>query len=150
MTPEMMKSEEVAAKLGVSRREVFKLPIEYYKIGKRTYRWKISDVEAYIDSRPRKLEILERDAILAKALPAANTPGVYFLLLAGEIVYIGQSICPFRRFSDHIADKKFDAYVFLPCERRDLVNLESYYIGQYKPKYNKVGYTRYEDEEPQD
>lgn len=138
---QMLRPEDVAEILGVNRAAVFKLPIPHYTLGKRLHRWSLPDVQKYIDSKPRPLEVLEAEQILAKATPAPNKAGIYFLIFEGEIVYIGQSICPLRRLGDHSTDKGkfFDAYVFVPCDWRDLSRLESVYIYKYQPKYNKVG-----------
>lgn len=67
-------------------------------------------------------------------IPAGHPPGVYFLLHEEEIVYIGQSINPGARISQHAKDKIFDRVLLLPT--MDLDTVEAKYIKKFQPKYN--------------
>ena len=66
--------------------------------------------------------------------------GVYFLLLEGEIVYVGQSVRPQKRIQVHIEEgkKQFDSYSVLPTVDYELNELEAFYILTLLPRYNQV------------
>lgn len=63
-------------------------------------------------------------------------PGIYFLCLGDEVVYVGQSVSPANRISGHI-DKEFDRVLFLPWPRDDLDRIESAWIDMLKPRLNR-------------
>lgn len=69
---------------------------------------------------------------------AEARPCVYFLTLAGEVVYVGQATNGWSRISVHVKDdaKVFDAAhaIFLEPDQLDLV--ESAYIHRLRPKHN--------------
>lgn len=67
-------------------------------------------------------------------------PGIYFLALKGEIVYIGQSVSVLSRLSGHILEgvKDFDSVFFLPCPINRLNDFEGAMIRRFMPKLNKV------------
>jgi hypothetical protein len=68
--------------------------------------------------------------------------GVYFLLLAEEVVYVGQSRNIVARIHQHIDDlvKDFDRVLYLPCPPGLLDYFESRLIKVMRPRYN-VAYT---------
>ena len=76
----------------------------------------------------KRYEVLESDV------------GVYFLYKGDEIVYVGQSICVWRRINTHIQEgfKDFDSYSVLPCDEDKLQETEMFYIFALQPKYNKM------------
>lgn len=62
---------------------------------------------------------------------------VYFLLQGDEVVYVGQTSAGLSRpFSHH--DKEYDLIKVMACPLNKLDETEDFYIGKYKPKYNKV------------
>jgi excinuclease UvrABC nuclease subunit len=65
-------------------------------------------------------------------------PGIYFLCLLGEVVYVGQTSRPKMRISDHIQEKKkiFDRAFIRHCRLEELNALESFFIHALEPKYN--------------
>ena len=65
--------------------------------------------------------------------------GVYFLIADREIVYVGQSQNILDRLGKHHAEGRinFDEYFILPCEKEDLINLETIYIRKFNPKFNR-------------
>ena len=71
-------------------------------------------------------------------------PGVYFLCLGDEVVYVGQSVNVPARIMSHIyesrrpAGKTFDhARIFyLPVPESELLRLESEFIHRLRPRYN--------------
>ena len=81
--------------------------------------------------------LLRPDEIVKASLPWKEATGVYFLIDADEIVYVGQSVNIYSRISTHW-DKKFDRYAYVPCEPETLDRLESLYIHFLSPKINKT------------
>lgn len=86
-------------------------------------------------------------------MTSALRPAVYFLLLRGKVVYVGQSKVPLRRFMEHRsamargrekailrrASQKgivFDEIHLIRCALADLDELEQRYIAQFRPKHN--------------
>ena len=70
-------------------------------------------------------------------------PAIYFLFDGDEIVYIGQSINPYSRITQHIKKKKFSHVRFLPCSSRRMNYWEQKLIAKYNPKYNVTHNKRY-------
>jgi hypothetical protein len=64
--------------------------------------------------------------------------GVYFLIAAGDIVYVGQSMDCSRRIIEHMRDpeKTFDSYHILECQPSLLLEVESRYIAKLRPSLN--------------
>lgn len=62
-------------------------------------------------------------------------PGVYFLCLANEVVYVGQSVSPASRISTHRRDnqKIFDRVYLLPIPETDLNDVEAMFIKALMP-----------------
>ena len=62
-------------------------------------------------------------------------PGVYFLCLKGEVVYVGQSVHPSSRVSNHHTDrhKNFDTVYLLPVPQSELDDVESAFIHHLMP-----------------
>jgi len=67
------------------------------------------------------------------------TSGIYFLMLDGVVVYVGQARDMRRRVSDHIAEgvKTFDTIAYVPCRVDRLNEVERGYIEKLMPKYNR-------------
>lgn len=65
-------------------------------------------------------------------------PGVYFLCLADEVVYVGQSIKPVTRVETHRADKnkQFDRVYFIPVPEFLLNAVEREFIAYFRPRFN--------------
>jgi hypothetical protein len=71
-------------------------------------------------------------------------PGVYFLCLGDEVVYVGQSVNVPARIMTHInesrrpAGKRFDPLriFYLPVPGSELSRIESEFIGKLQPEYN--------------
>lgn len=65
--------------------------------------------------------------------------GVYFLLLEGKCVYIGQSIDIWDRVKDHKRQCiLFDKVKIFRCAECDLRKYERAYIKKYRPEFNIV------------
>lgn len=73
-----------------------------------------------------------------RAVPAFIAPGVYFLLLNGEVMYVGQSVNVVSRICQHLTQRliDFDSYAWVLVDRQDLLVTEAAYIVKFKPKYN--------------
>lgn len=83
-------------------------------------------------------------------LSGAMQPGVYALVWAGEVVYIGQSETPWARLYAHrmkwlraregkkVRGKAiaFSGFWVQPCAVSDLLRLEAELIVKYRPRYN--------------
>lgn len=79
--------------------------------------------------------LLGEAEIVACATPANSVTGVYFLIRAARVVYVGQSINVFARITTH-GDKNFDAFSYVACDRDQLDMLESLYIHLLSPPLN--------------
>ena len=70
-------------------------------------------------------------------------PSIYLLIdqmeLEGhQVVYVGQSVKPYARMSQHLRDKFFTHIRVMPC-RRDRMNYwEKKLIQAFKPEYNRT------------
>jgi len=80
--------------------------------------------------------LLREHEIVEHAVPMHTACGVYFLIEEKKIVYVGQSTNVFSRIFTHVQTKKFDSYVYIPCERDMLDKLESLYIHFLSPPLN--------------
>jgi hypothetical protein len=82
---------------------------------------------------------LTHEEIVKGATPTSRLSGIYFLIRAGRVVYVGQSVNVFRRLSEHIKNGfKFDAFTISLCDPKDLDRLESTYIRAIFPEDNLV------------
>lgn len=64
--------------------------------------------------------------------------GIYFLLLGGEVVYVGQAIDMRKRIGNHLVEavKHFDSVCCVPCGEQNLLKLERFFIEKFVPRYN--------------
>jgi hypothetical protein len=71
-------------------------------------------------------------------------PGIYFLCLGDEVVYVGQSVNVPGRVMTHVhesrrpAGKTFEPsrIFYLPAPESELLRVESEFIARLKPRYN--------------
>jgi hypothetical protein len=63
--------------------------------------------------------------------------GVYFLLLEGVVVYVGQSVTVDARIIAHVSAKEFDQAWWTPCDPTKLDETEQRYIDLFRPTLNK-------------
>jgi len=77
-------------------------------------------------------------SIRSSARKTVRQCGVYFLLAAGEIVYVGQSIDCARRLNEHMNDptKTFDSFHVIECPESALSEMESRYMAKFRPPLN--------------
>lgn len=71
-------------------------------------------------------------------VPLEFTPGVYFLVRDGRIVYVGQSTNPMGRLAQHVGNpyKNFDRVFMVPIPREHLTAVENALIRMLQPAYN--------------
>jgi hypothetical protein len=74
--------------------------------------------------------------IIESATPWLRQIGIYFLINANEIVYVGQSVNIFARASQHFKEKKFTHFAYINCLEHQLDKLESIYIHFLQPVGN--------------
>ena len=70
-------------------------------------------------------------------------PSIYLLIdqmqFEGEqVVYVGQSIQPYARMSQHLRDKFFTHIRVMPCRRDRMSYWEKKLIQAFKPEYNRT------------
>jgi hypothetical protein len=99
--------------------------------GRSTHTLSLDILSNRITSRDMLLE----EEIIAGAQGYEFACGVYFLVHAGAVVYVGQSINVYARVHSHRQEgfKVFDSFAFTPCEREELDMLESLYIHALCP-----------------
>ena len=63
---------------------------------------------------------------------------VYLLLKNNQVIYVGQTTNGINRIKQHFVKKEieFDEYRTIKCSKKELNNLEDFYIIKYQPKYN--------------
>ena len=141
----LLTLQEVAERLGLAEtpRAVYSLPIPRSPLSPRRTRWAEEDVEEYRREQqipsPRTIALLAAEDVLATPQAAPTSPGVYFLIRRGRIMYVGQSINPLCRLGQHAAERNFDSFVVLPCKQEDLSTIEGGYILKFRPPWNKSG-----------
>lgn len=82
--------------------------------------------------------LLTLSAIADLARPA-TVCGVYFLLKAEAVMYVGQSRDCERRVATHRTEKRdFDTYYVLPVARMALNEIEAAYIAKFDPPLNRA------------
>lgn len=64
--------------------------------------------------------------------------GVYFLCLGAQVVYVGQSVNPGARISNHVTEGKklFDRVYLLPVPEDELNDVEAAFIDILRPQFN--------------
>jgi hypothetical protein len=88
-----------------------------------------------LSNRITSRDMLLEEEIVAGAQGYEFACGVYFLVHAGAVVYVGQSINVYARVHSHRQEgrKSFDSFAFTPCEKEELDMLESLYIHAMCP-----------------
>lgn len=98
----------------------------------------VATVDDQNNAEPSEFSPLSVSEITEKAIEIGHDCGVYFLLLNGTIVYVGQSINCYSRITGHVLDglKKFDSFSFVQVRKNDLDLVELAYIKKFNPFYN--------------
>ena len=99
--------------------------------GRSTHTLSLDILSNRITSRDMLLE----EEIIAGAQGYEFACGVYFLVHAGVVIYVGQSVNVYARVHAHRQEgrKPFDSFAFTPCEKEELDMLESLYIHAMCP-----------------
>lgn len=82
------------------------------------------------------LETILKNKITSTAITA--NAGIYFLVRGETVVYIGSSRNVLPRIAAHKKDKVFDSYFIVEANEDDLLNIETEYIAEFTPEYNRV------------
>lgn len=64
--------------------------------------------------------------------------GIYLLYYKKEVVYVGQSMCPYNRIFQHKDQKLFDEFRILHCSPKRALYWEAKFIDYYQPQLNKT------------
>ena len=81
---------------------------------------------------PASIEALEDQMMYAEPI---RVPGIYFLCLGPDVVYVGRSRSPLQRSGEHL-DKPFDRVFMLPVKAQDIIRTEQAFIRVLKPSLN--------------
>ena len=90
----------------------------------------------------RKITVRTEEQIIRSSRPYPKLCGIYFLIRAGRIVYIGQAVNIFARIATHMARKDFDSWSHVKCSAHQLSEFERAYINKFMPEMNKDHVTR--------
>ncbi len=102
-----------------------------------------ADVRTLLPGLPRR--VMEAAAaiphdhrqILDASVPIPAAGGIYFLIRADEVVYVGQSVDMLHRIARHKREgKRFDRYACIECPKEDMDRLECLYISAFVPYDN--------------
>lgn len=80
--------------------------------------------------------LLTHEDIVSGSIPYAKTCGIYFLIDADRVLYVGQSVDVFSRLAAHFGKKRFGRVAVVECAPDLLDKLESLYIHVLKPEMN--------------
>lgn len=73
----------------------------------------------------------------AQVLPIKSGYYIYFLFDDSEIVYVGQTSALLSRIQTHLDLNKIFSYIsIIEAQRKELTELEQFYIYAFNPKYN--------------
>ena len=102
----------------------------------RRYEGILDGDEPFSGAEP--LTDLEESHILAISRPCERVWGVYFLVSARKIMYVGSSRDVDRRIYDHVRDgRRFDRYTVIQCSCEErMLALEKHYIQKLSPLWN--------------
>lgn len=108
---------------------------QQFRVGRHAHleHWRRSNPTS--GARPACLERLTH----AKRLIAEQPCHVYFLLRAGEVVYVGKTASAWPgRIENHVreAAKDFDDVWYIEVDAGSLDAVEAHYIREYRPRYN--------------
>lgn len=81
--------------------------------------------------------LLMEEQIVAQATAWRDLCGVYFLIVAGRVRYVGQARQVYARLAVHAREKgHFDSVAVVECAPQDLDTIESLYIHRLRPEWN--------------
>jgi len=77
----------------------------------------------------------EASIIAASSVPPRRHSGIYFLIKAGAVMYVGKSVDVHARLAGH-RWRDFDRWHWIPCAPEDLDVLERRYIDAFMSPWN--------------
>jgi hypothetical protein len=87
--------------------------------------------------------MIDRDEVSASP-NGAPEGGVYLLLIAGQVVYVGRSVDLLSRLAEHRrSGRPFDETRVIPCDLERSIWLERELIRTLDPEQNRVRYERH-------
>lgn len=136
---EKFDEAEAARRLTISKatlsRERLAGRIHPIRIGPRVIRYTQEILDEYRRRCPDKLADIIAKASECRS-PLIREPGIYFLYLGAEVVYVGQTTNFPSRLAAHMFRKEFDAYSFLRAPENELNGLEARLIEALMPRLN--------------
>lgn len=112
----------------------------------------VDGLRAEIERLKTRVEVLEAqacDGVIPEALKdlaevavshaVPRSPGVYFLISAGKVVYVGQGLSIFRRIHDHASQPyiQFDSVCWITVSPARLNYVERFWIKRLRPEENR-------------
>ena len=95
----------------------------------------VTAVELAERSRPKICKrMLPKNTMIGEYL----RHGIYLLYYKKEVVYVGQSMCPYNRIFQHKGQKLFDEFRILHCSPKRALYWEAKFIDYYQPQLNKT------------
>ena len=85
----------------------------------------------------REIKRLDTDEVVRNSTPIPPKCGIYFLLKAGRIIYIGKSTNVLSRLGQHANSVDFDTFTVAECDIEVLDFVENVMIAKFKPELNK-------------
>jgi hypothetical protein len=130
---------EAAVRLGISKaslmRERVAGRIRPYRFGSRTFRYTEEILDEYRAGLYSDVDVIIHDAFQQKR-SLIKEPGIYFLYQGNDIVYVGKTTNFVARLSNHMFNKSFDGYSFIPVAAHNLDSLEIRLIEKLRPPLN--------------
>lgn len=128
-----------------------------YHQGKPTHRMIGGKIKFTEDDYARLLETMSVDAAPECSGPGISTAereivgasvewpfrgaGIYFLIDAGRVVYVGRAASVSARIAKHLATKQFTHWHHIPCLTEEAADLEREWIDRLDPPLNRDPFT---------
>lgn len=83
--------------------------------------------------------LMPPEEVVGNSIPFKKQRGfsaVYFLISAGEIIYVGQTVDLAFRIATHAKSKEFDSYSYILVPDDQLSSAEADYIVKFRPRLN--------------
>lgn len=97
----------------------------------------VANTIAELDGNATTMPAKEESPLILNPVKA-YVCGVYFLILSGEVVYVGKSKNVYARISQHMKRSmfEFDSFAFLESNDAEVGELEARYIHELNPRFN--------------
>lgn len=89
---------------------------------------------------PPELALAQAEIREIPVAPFRWSPGIYFLVKRGRVVYVGQSVSVLPRLVSHFhgKEKEFDRILFIQVPSEHLNKVEAAFIRHIDPEYNRT------------